>query len=131
MPVYLYLNEGTNQIVEVFQQMNEKHEYSENGIKYKRIFTKPCANMDTKIDAFSEKQFIEKTANKKGTYGEALDYSREMSEKRKQLNGGIDPIREKFYKRYEKTHAGLIHPEKKKEENSKKLKEMGISVSLK
>ena len=50
MPLYLFKNPKTNKIISVFQAMNDDHSYSENGIKYERIFTVPNASIDSQID---------------------------------------------------------------------------------
>jgi predicted nucleic acid-binding Zn ribbon protein len=115
MPLYLYQNEKTGEIREVLQSMNEVHEY--NGEKgnernWKRIFTIPQASIDTKQDPFSSNDFLDRTKSKKGTYGNMLDYSKELSEKRASINGGIDPIKEKYYQNYSKQRRGAKHPDK-------------------
>lgn len=114
MPLYLYQNEKTKEIREIFQSMNEVHEY--NGEKgneknWKRIFTVPQASVDTKQDPFSTNDFLDRTKSKKGTYGNMLDYSRELSEKRSSIVGGKDPIKENYYKNYSKQRNGAKHPD--------------------
>jgi len=81
MPIYLFKNPKTGKIVSVFQQMNEEHVYSEDGIKYERVFTVPNAQIDADIDVDSSEKFIEKTRKMKGTLGEIWDYSQELSMK--------------------------------------------------
>lgn len=102
MPLYLYSHPETGETKEIIQSMKEDHVYFEDGIQWKRIFTVPTASIDTKIDPFSQRQFIEKTGNKKGTVGNMMDLSAELSQKREQLNGKEDPIKRKHFSDYEK-----------------------------
>lgn len=114
MPLYIYQNEKTGEIREVLQSMNETHEY--NGEKgneksWKRIFTIPQASIDTKQDPFSTNDFLDRTKSKKGTYGNMLDYSKELSEKRASVMGGVDPVKQNYYKEYSKNRRGAKHPD--------------------
>ena len=114
MPLYLYQNKKTGEIREVLQSMNEVHEY--NGEKgneksWKRIFTIPQASIDTKQDPFSTNDFLDRTRSKKGTYGNMLDYSKELSEKRASVMGGVDPVKQNYYKEYSKNRRGAKHPD--------------------
>jgi predicted nucleic acid-binding Zn ribbon protein len=114
MPIYLYQNQKTKEIREVIQGMNEEHVYfGENGKEknWDRVFTIPTASIDTKQDPFSQNDFLDRTKNKKGTYGNMLDYSKELSEKRASIVGGKDPVKEKFYKQYSKDRNGAKHPD--------------------
>ena len=45
----------------------------------------------------------------KGTYGDLQDYSKELSEKRKTMNNGVDPVQQKFFKDYSKQRKGAKH----------------------
>ena len=114
MPLYLYQNEKTGEIREVLQSMNQVHEYngeSGNEKAWKRIFTIPQASIDTKQDPFSTNDFLDRTKSKKGTYGNMLDYSKELSEKRAAVSGGVDPIKQNYYKEYGKNRRGAKHPD--------------------
>ena len=113
MPIYLYQNKETQEIKEVIQSMNEVHVYKgESGLdnSWERVFTIPTASIDTKQDPFSTNDFLDRTARKKGTYGNMLDYSKELSAKRESIMGGKDPIKEKYYKQYSKDRNGAKHP---------------------
>lgn len=82
MPYYIFKHPNKELYTEIKQQINEEHIYvDENGIKWDRIFTSPKISIDSKIDPYSSKAFIQKT-NKNGTLGELYDLSKEMSEKR-------------------------------------------------
>lgn len=116
MPIYLYQNTKTKEIREVLQSMNDVHKYygdketPENC--WERIFTVPTASIDSKLDPFDSNQYIRATGNKKGTYGDLLNKSQELSEKRAQLSGGVDPIKENYYKQYSKDRRGALHQDK-------------------
>ena len=115
MPIYTFKRESTNQIVEIYQSMNDIHEYKgKNGDQndWIRIYDIPQASFDTKQNPFSQNSFLDTTKNKKGTYGDLLDYSRELSDKRASLSGGVDPIKEKYYENYSKQRRGAKHPDK-------------------
>lgn len=122
MPLYIYQNEQTKEVKEIFQSMNQKHEYfGENGNeKWNRIFTIPQASIDTKQDPFDSNQYVRQTGSKKGTYGDLLNHSKELSKKREQI-AGKDPIKEKYYSDYSKNRKGAKHPDqfKKTIETSK------------
>ena len=110
MPIYIYKHPDKEEYKEVVQKMNDKHEFFDSdGLEWKRVFTIPNASIDTHIDANSQKQFIEKTASKKGTIGDIMDYSKELSMKRSESNGGIDPVKEKYYKNYSDKRSGAKH----------------------
>lgn len=122
MPIYIYHNSETDEYREIFQSMNEKHEYfgTEGDEKtWKRVFTIPQARIDGEVDPFSSQQFIDKTYNKKGTYGDLLDRSAELSAKRADIAGGVDPVKQQYFDNYSKTRKGAKHPDqfKKKFEN--------------
>jgi len=111
--------------------MNDIHSYSdESGLEYRRVYTIPNSSIDSKIDAFSSRDFVEKTKNKKGTIGDLLNKSKELSEKR----GGdsSDPVLGKYFSSYQKDngvkHSSQIKKEKLEKAN-KKLKKFGVSIS--
>jgi hypothetical protein len=111
MPIYLFKNPKSNKIVQVYQEMNAEHSYSENGIKYERVFTVPNAAIDSEIDPNSAQQFVEKTGKMKGTLGEIWDYSKELSEKRAK-SSGVDPVRQQAEASYSKKRKGIKYKEK-------------------
>lgn len=111
MPVYLFKNPNTEEIVHVVQSMNDDHEYSENGVKFERVFTIPNATIDDNIDPNSSQAFIEKTGKMKGTLGEIWDYSQELSNKRKKMYGE-DPVRQKAESKYSSKRKGMKYKSK-------------------
>lgn len=110
MPIYIYQHPITDEIIEVVQAMNDKHEYiDDQGLRWQRIFVKPHAQVDAKIDPHNAKDFVEKTKHKKGTVGDLFDQSQELSEKRQQIFGA-DPVKEKYFDEWSKKRQGKIHP---------------------
>lgn len=105
--IYVYEHPSEGRIVEISQGMNDVHEYYEEGLKWNRVYTVPNTAIDTKIDPFSSKAFVEKT-NKKGTVGDLIDRSKELSEQRKD-KVGYDPILKKEVDKYKKTYK-VAHP---------------------
>jgi hypothetical protein len=112
MPIYLYKNPETGEVKEIIQTMSETHEYFEDGLEWKRIFLSPNASIDTK--GVTDQQFMEKTGNMKGTLGEMMDYSEDLSKERaSKSETGEDPVKRKFYNDYEK-RVGKKHMADKK-----------------
>jgi hypothetical protein len=110
MPLYLFQHPKTEEIKEIFQGMNDLHEYSENGTKWLRIFTKPTASIDTKINPNSANDFVNHTKNKNYSIGDMWDISSELSDKRAKVSGQ-DPVKQKVIDDYEKKTKKL-HPSK-------------------
>ena len=109
MPIYIYQNPKTEEYIEILQGMNDDHVYfDESGLEWKRIFTTPNMAMDLENDPFNENQFLEKTKNA-GTMGDMWDRSAEMSSKRAEKAGGIDPLRKDYFKKYSKDRGGSRH----------------------
>jgi len=105
--IYSFRNKKTNEIIDVEMPMKDyKHYRGENNNEdfWERIYDLPQVNIgNTKVtDPFDNKSFIDKTGSMKGSYGDLLDYSSELSEKRASLNGGEDPIKRKHFDNYEK-----------------------------
>lgn len=100
MPYYTFRHPSTEETQDIFFHMNDEKIYiDENGIKWNREFTVPQAGIDTRIDPYSSRAFVDKT-KKAGTVGELFDLSKEMSEKR----GGKknDPIKRTHEKQWKK-----------------------------
>ena len=109
MPEYLYQHPETYEVKSVFQKVNDEHVYVVDNIKWNRIFTSPQLNTVGTIDPFNKNQFIDKTANTKGNYGDLLDRSRELSEQRKEQRGH-DSVLNKYFDDYSKDRKGSRHP---------------------
>tara|TARA_B110000495_G_scaffold90411_1_gene78086 strand:+ start:891 stop:1280 length:390 start_codon:yes stop_codon:yes gene_type:complete len=116
MPTYVYKHPEKEEYIEVIQSMNEDHTYfDKEGLEWKREWTNPQLNCESNIDPFSNSDFIEKTGKMKGTVGDMQDYSKELSQKRAEMNGGVDPVRQKYYSNYSKQRKGAKHPNQQKE----------------
>lgn len=114
MPYYLFRNEETKEVVEVFFHMNDEKKYvDDSGIEWKRIFTVPQATIATRINPFSQAEFVRATENKTDTLGDLWDRSKEMSERRAEKAGGVDPVKEKFFNDYSQKRKGALHPDAK------------------
>ena len=110
MPIYIYKHPEEEKYIEELQGMNDKHVFFDSdGLEWKRVFTIPNASIDSKIDPHSQKEFIQKTENKKGTYGDMMDFSKELSHIRAEKNGGLDPVKEKHFKNYSNKRRGAKH----------------------
>jgi hypothetical protein len=110
MPLYTYEHPETEEVIDVIQGMNDEHVYvDEKGVEWKRVFYSPEASIDSKVDPFDNNSFISKTGNQKGTYGDVIDQSKEMSQRRKDKLG-FDPVQQKYFKEYSKKRRGLKHP---------------------
>jgi hypothetical protein len=114
MPIYIYKHPEKEEYKEIIQTMREKHVYSEDGVEWKRVFTIPNASIDTKVDAYDKNAFISKTGNMKGTVGDMLDYSADMSRKRAEKSEtGEDPVKRAYFNEYQ-SKIGKKHLDDKK-----------------
>lgn len=105
--IYLFENPQTGEVRQVWQGMNEQHVYSDGGLVWNRVFTVPAAKIGD--NPYSVQSFLDKT-NNKGTLGDVWDRADDLSHKRASQNGGVDPIKQKYYKQYSKDRKGRIHP---------------------
>ena len=103
MPIYVYKHPEEELYEEVLQGMNDPHVFSKDGVEWQRGFLSPNASISSNSDPFNSNAFLDKTANMKGTVGDMMDYSAELSEKRAEKSGGVDPIRKKHFDNYEKS----------------------------
>ncbi len=120
MPVYVFQNKKTGEIKEVLLSINEIGSFFP-GKDWQRVYTVPNVSVDSNIDAYSSKDFVNKTRNKKETIGDLLDRSKELSEKR----GGqsSDPVLKKYFSSYEK-EKGVKHTNQIALEKKQKIKEL-------
>lgn len=95
MPLYSYRNPENGEVMELLQSMNDVHEYILEGVRWERIWEKFQVGADTKMDPFSQRQFMDKT-DKVGVYGDLFDRAEDASQARAAKNGGIDPIKSKY-----------------------------------
>ena len=109
MPIYIYKHPTEEEYEEVVQSMNDPHTYSKDGVEWERVFFAPNMAVSATDDPFSANNYVEKTANMKGTVGDLLDYSAELSERRAEINGGVDPVKQKAPEKYSKSTGGKKH----------------------
>jgi hypothetical protein len=121
-PIYTYKHPDREEYIDIIQAMMEEHVYvDKGGVKWEREYAAPNAQVKDTIDPFNKNQFLQKTADSKGTMGDMLDRSRELSEKRKEVLGK-DPVQEKFFDNYAKERRGQRHHQDPKGKHSGKSK---------
>jgi len=79
MPIDVYKHPEEEEYREVFQGMNDEHIYSEDGVEWNRVFLSPNASIDNSVDPYNKQHFIDATYNKKGTLGDMMNLSAELS----------------------------------------------------
>lgn len=90
--------------------MNDEHVYFEGGVQWNRVYTLPNVVIDANPNPMSNSKFVNDLSTKKGNVGDLLDRSKELSEKRAKMNGGRDPIQDKWFDDYKKKRKGKAHP---------------------
>ena len=111
MPMYIFENPNTGECIEIFFHMNDDKVYiDEQGLEWNRVFTSSQISSNS-MDPWDNNSFVNQTKNMKGTVGDLLDASNEMSEKRAESNGGVDPVKEKYFKKYSESRRGAKHPD--------------------
>ena len=126
--IYLFHNKETDEYREIEMSMKEYAHYrGENNDEdcWERIYDTPQISMGNStsktVDPYSQNEFVERTGKMKGNFGNMLDYSKELSEKRAKDHGGTDPVKEKYFRNYEKK-TGKKHLADKKTYESKNVK---------
>jgi hypothetical protein len=110
VPIYVYKHPSREEYIEVFQHMNDKHEYSDlDGLSWDRVLLNPNMSIDSNIDPWSNADFVNKTENKKGSYGDLQDQSAELSSQRAKENNGVDPLKQNYFNKYSKERGGKKH----------------------
>lgn len=102
MPIYIYKHPAKDNYEEVVQRMDDLHSFSKDGLEWKRVFLIPNASISSNADPFDSNSFVEKTGKMKGTVGDMMSYSEELSQKRAEKHGGQDPVRKQHFKDYER-----------------------------
>jgi len=127
MPFYTFSNPNSGETIDIFFHMNDEKVYiDDNGVTWNREYYSPELNMTGKTDPWDSKQFVEKTGKTQGTVGDLLDRSAELSKERASQNGGVDPVKEKYYNNYTKERNGAIHPDK----NPKTFENKHVKIDL-
>ena len=126
--IYLFYNTETEEYIEVEMSMKNYAPYrGKNGDEdcWERVYEIPQISMGNSItktaDPYSQNEFVERTGKLKGSLGNIMDYSKELSEKRAADDGGVDPVKKKYFKNYEKK-TGKKHLADKKPYESKNIK---------
>ena len=122
MPIYLFKHPDEEKYEEVFFHMDQIKELIIDGVKWERIYHSPNLNTEASINPWDNNDFVNKTKNKKGTLGDMMDASAELSAKRAEQNGGVDPIKQKYFKDYAKKRNGTKHHLDKKNIDTKNFK---------
>lgn len=105
--IYTFEHPTSGEVVDIEQSMNDEHIYVDNdGIVWNRIFHVPQAIIGAKVDPWSQKQFMEKTAGKNQKVGDLFTRAEELSQMRAAQNNGVDPIKAKSEKEYSKIRRG-------------------------
>jgi hypothetical protein len=102
VPIYIYKHPAKDEYEEVIQGMNDLHRFFKDGKEWKRVYLSPNASISSNDDPFNPNSFVEKTGKMKGTVGDMMSYSEELSEKRADKHGGQDPVLKQHFKDYEK-----------------------------
>jgi hypothetical protein len=134
MPVFEFQSED-GEIISVLVRNDEpdeaRHTQTQNGKVYKRVYAAPLAAKDTQIRDASQSDFDRMVTDKNITVGDAWQIAKDLSDARAQKHGGVDPVKEKFYKDYEKKTGGKHIDVKKREamEKAKRVMEaMGVDI---
>lgn len=113
--MYIFQHPKTEEYTEVFFGMNDEKKYTDDdGTEWKRVYTTSQLSVDAKVDPWDNADFVNKTGNKKGTVGDMLNLSSELSEKRAKESGGVDPLKKKYYDNYSKQRGGAKHMDQMK-----------------
>ena len=126
--IYLFYNTETDEYREVEMSMKEYTPYrgeNNNEDTWERVYETPQISMRnsiaSKVDPYNQSEFVDRTGKMKGSVDDMLDYSKELSEKRAEKNGGIDPVKQKYFRNYEKK-TGKKHLADKKSYESKNVR---------
>lgn len=104
---------------------DEKKFIGPDGKEWRRVYFSPNASIDSKIDPFSSRDFVEKTGKKKGNFGNLLDAAKEASIARTQKEGR-DVVKEKWLKNYETTNNTKFFDSSK----DKVVKKNGVTIDF-
>ena len=122
MPIYVFKHPEKEEYKEAFFSMNDEKSLVIDGIEWQRVYNSPNLNTEASIDPWSTNDFVNKTQDKKGSLGDIMDASAELSNKRAESNGGVDPIKSKYFDNYSKKRNGAKHHLDKSNVESKNFK---------
>ena len=125
MPFYIFESEKGEIVEKFFHMMENKQFFGPDGKFWRRIYLKPQMSIDSIIkDPLSSKEFINNSSRKTGVLGDLIEQSAELSQKREKLCG-LDPIKSKYIKNWEKKRKRL-HPENRKIKCKNELDKRGV-----
>jgi len=132
MPVHDFTNPITGETTPIYVAADAPtHQHQVqiiNGQIFKREWGAPHLAISTARGDCTADDFRRVTQGKNLTVGDMYDVSREMSEARAATNGGVDPVKQAGYERFEREN-GYEHPDIGKRKQREKLREMtGIII---
>ena len=132
MPLYLFEHVRTGEVHEVVYHMNDTKDYAgprgDQKGQWRRVWIKPRASIDTRVDPYSARDFSKATA-KGGVIGDLWDRAREMSIKRTEKEG-FDSIKQQHYAEYSRRRGGKKHPEQRREECAREAAKAGMKIDF-
>lgn len=111
MPIYVFSHPKTREVKEVFMPINGDHTFIENGVEWNREYDFNVSVKSSPISPWKKNDFLQKTNDMRGNIGDIMDISQELSEKRAEQNGGVDPVKKKYFQEYSKLRKGRKHHE--------------------
>jgi hypothetical protein len=125
----LSVHVGLNEPKEAYQTQIRK----EDGKVFKRIWAAPRFAKDITVGDASRGDLDRLIDGKNYTLGEVWKRSEELSQKRAEKHGGLDPVKEKFYEEYEKKnrakHADVLKRNRQKVINDLH-KDWGVKIEF-
>lgn len=127
MPSYEMENLATGKIELFFIPITEYPSLGEvreiDGEKWRRVITEAPMGIVKSSDNPTLNNFINESASKRGTVGDLMEKSQEMSEKRaKDSVNGRDPVKDKWFDRWSKKRDGKQHPSDTRPKKRTRLK---------
>lgn len=120
--IYLFEHPETGEFRDVIFHMDDEKIYvDDQGVTWQRRWTPPQLSIDTKIDPYSQKQFLDKTRNA-GTVGDLMDRAADLSAARADKDG-VDFVKKNYEDQEAKMRGG--------KRAAKKLKDIEIEVKVK
>ena len=115
--IYKFRNTQTDEITEVEMPMKDYAPYrgaNNDEDCWERIYEMPQISMGTStaksIDPWNRNDFINRTKDMRGNYGDIMDHAKEMSAKRaKESLTGEDPVKRKYFDDYAAKRGGKKH----------------------
>tara|TARA_R100001015_G_C4540353_1_gene104528 strand:+ start:222 stop:587 length:366 start_codon:yes stop_codon:yes gene_type:complete len=111
MPIYQFIHPETKEVIDVVQRMKQDHVFiDEHGVEWQRVWSVPQASIDTQVDHNDKNAWMRKMENKRLTVGDMEAQGEQLSQKRAKENGGVDPLRRKYFDDWSKKRKGKKHP---------------------